>query len=862
MQNRSGLLGRRSLVFSVLLAMFPVSAAMAQEQAGELATTEAAEQLPAKTSVTALAPMVVTASGFEQKITDAPASITVVTREQLQSRPYTSLVDALRDVEGIDVGDSVDKNGQASISMRGLGSDYTLVLIDGKRQSNTGNIYPNDFGGGQFSYVPPLDSVDRIEVIRGPMSTRYGSDAIGGVVNIITRKVAQKTHGSVSTSLTLQENSQFGHEKTQDLYVATPLIKEKLGLSVRGSYYDRDTSSPRYESLTLPDGSEFNRSLSYGGGGAVAASVSWNAGFRLSFTPTQNHDFSLDYSTSKQTYDNSPLPNGGVRTGTIDSAAGIWRSGTAATQPYANPYYDPTKPTSANNPLEFTVRTVQNPTYNPANPLSATNRPFVNVQVVKPQVGYTPEQRFNREQWSFTHNGRWSFGNSEISLTRSSSSNLGRSLPLTVAERDSLQTLWDASCTQVSGQCTTAQNPLTAALTTTLNAQYLPRPVRVLEVDNLIFDANLDLQFGSHQVGLGGQYLDSDMEDGAFGLFGDGFRAGTVQPHKQWAVFVEDNWTLIESVTLSAGVRYDDHNIFGGHVSPRGYVVWRASDYLTVKGGVSTGYKAPRPDQLFPGITGFGSQGANPFVGTPDLQPETSVNTELALYYDNPEAGYSVNVTVFQTEFKDKIATGDAVANCEVAPAGERCVDIGPGWAELGHPTFSQSTNIDKAESKGVELAGSVQLPARVSLRGNYTLTDSEQKSGINAGKPITGNPAKHMLNATVNWEATAQFSLFLTAEYRGERYRDTINVLAPGSTQVIGTEDRYFKDYEIFHLGASFKATEFLTFNTRINNLLNKDFISQSCILAATGDSYSCTDDYRIKDRGRNYWLSATMRF
>src|SRR5690606_28875955 len=77
--------------------------------------------------------VVVSAAGFEQKITDAPASVTVVSREELEAKPYTSLADALRDVEGIDVGSGFDKNGNISITMRGLPSDYTLVLIDGKR---------------------------------------------------------------------------------------------------------------------------------------------------------------------------------------------------------------------------------------------------------------------------------------------------------------------------------------------------------------------------------------------------------------------------------------------------------------------------------------------------------------------------------------------------------------------------------------------------------------------------------------------------------------------------------------------------------------------------------------------------------
>jgi outer membrane receptor for ferrienterochelin and colicin len=51
--------------------------------------------------------------------------------------------------------------------MRGLPSEYTLVLIDGRRQSNVGQLYPNNFGGGQFAYLPPLDAIERIEVVRG-----------------------------------------------------------------------------------------------------------------------------------------------------------------------------------------------------------------------------------------------------------------------------------------------------------------------------------------------------------------------------------------------------------------------------------------------------------------------------------------------------------------------------------------------------------------------------------------------------------------------------------------------------------------------------------------------------------------------
>ena len=98
------------------------------------------------------------------------------------------LLDAVRDIEGVDVGETTDKTGQGTISIRGMGADYTLILIDGKRQNNNGDLYPNSFGGNQFNHIPPIETIERIEVIRGPMSTLYGADALGGVINIISRR--------------------------------------------------------------------------------------------------------------------------------------------------------------------------------------------------------------------------------------------------------------------------------------------------------------------------------------------------------------------------------------------------------------------------------------------------------------------------------------------------------------------------------------------------------------------------------------------------------------------------------------------------------------------------------------------------
>lgn len=188
----------------------------------------------------ALGDVVVSASGFEQKITEAPASISVISREDLQQKRYNNLAQALGDVEGIDIGQGTGKTGGLNISIRGMPSQYTLILIDGRRQNAAGNVTPNGFNETSTSFMPPMSAIERIEVIRGPMSTLYGSDAMGGVINIITRKVGKEWTGSLTQDYTYQENRDFGDTRSTSIYASGPLIDELLGLQVRGSLFNRE----------------------------------------------------------------------------------------------------------------------------------------------------------------------------------------------------------------------------------------------------------------------------------------------------------------------------------------------------------------------------------------------------------------------------------------------------------------------------------------------------------------------------------------------------------------------------------------------------------------------------------------------
>ncbi|HAA46430.1 MAG: putative outer membrane receptor [Halomonas sp. 54_146] len=260
-------------------------------------------------ATTQLDNIVVSASGFEQAMVDAPASISVISREELERTRVTSLADALRDVEGVDVGGQVGKTGGSNISIRGMPSGYTLILIDGRRQNAAGSVTPNGFGETSTSFFPPVSSIERIEVIRGPMSTLYGSDAMGGVINIITRRVGREWAGSIGVENTFNEDRDFGDRREINLYTSGPLIDDTLGAQLRGRFYERDASE-----LVYSDQNGDPIEVSQRGPSPVEGDI-YNLGGKLTWTPNTANDLWIDGEVSRQRYNNDD-----AQLGTLDTS--------------------------------------------------------------------------------------------------------------------------------------------------------------------------------------------------------------------------------------------------------------------------------------------------------------------------------------------------------------------------------------------------------------------------------------------------------------------------------------------------------------------------------------------------------------
>lgn len=144
----------------------------------------------------------VTATRVPLALARTPAGVTVIGRDEIDRRGYVTLVDALEAVPGMRVVQQGGPGGLASVFMRGTGSNHVLVLRDGmpvNDASASNGIY--NFGTGL------LADVERIDVVRGPMSGVYGSGAIGGVINLISRRGAGKPGGFLEGSLGLPRSA-------------------------------------------------------------------------------------------------------------------------------------------------------------------------------------------------------------------------------------------------------------------------------------------------------------------------------------------------------------------------------------------------------------------------------------------------------------------------------------------------------------------------------------------------------------------------------------------------------------------------------------------------------------------------------
>ena len=243
---------RRALALSCALLPLPSVPALAQQGAAPFAEAPAG-------AATALDEISVSATGVPTPTAQVGSSVTVLTADTLERQQRRTVPDALQQVPGLNVVQTGGPGGQTSVFIRGANANHTKVLIDGIDASDPSN------GNGSFDFGQLLtEDLSRIEVLRGPQSGLYGSDAIGGVISLTTRRgegparaVARVEGGSFGTFN--QYGRVSGAENGFDYSVsvshlraaATPVTPPELllpipGRSLHPNYYDNETVSAKF----------------------------------------------------------------------------------------------------------------------------------------------------------------------------------------------------------------------------------------------------------------------------------------------------------------------------------------------------------------------------------------------------------------------------------------------------------------------------------------------------------------------------------------------------------------------------------------------------------------------------------------
>ncbi len=647
---------------------------------------------------------VVTAAGYEQNIAKAPASISVITREQLEKQSYTNIVDAMKNIPGVYV---TGGGNMQDISVRGMSSAYTLYLVDGRPISAGRSVNTNGSDGGKQIGLPPLAMIERIEVIRGPMSSLYGSEAMGGVINIITRKGGDAWAGTVSTEYSHSLNDVNEDEATANFYLGGALIPGLLGARLNGSYTRADESD-------------------YVGGGDGAASTPDSqrkqGGIELYLTPDERNRLSLGYQAARL-----------------------------------------------------------NDTHHPGSSIDIT--------ATKNTTDY------EKDIYTLAHDGHYADWQISSYLQHDTSE---RVQDLTKREE-----------------------------VTTLNTQ-------------------ASYFWGSHVFTVGGQYKYEDFTDKSNGLLVSNV-PGAVASVDRWlaAVFAEAEWGVTDDLAITTGLRYNDDELFGGHLSPRLYGVYQSTPNLTLKGGVSTGYKQPgladATEGFGRGTGGGGSPAPYPrglIIGNTELEPETSTNYELGFNYDNRELGFGTSVMAFYTQYKDKI-TEDRICETDTGGSNANRNNVAAWSCNFGGNNFyflSTRMNVDEAIMQGVEWTLDYDFLPNLHLSTSYTFTDSEQKTGEFKGDPLNKQP-KHMANALLDWQATPRLNAWLQGNYRSETStylsRTSMSDGTPG--------------YGFFDAGVVYQLTNNVDVKAGLYNIANKEITNE---------------DYEVVLDGRRVVVGMTVDF
>jgi vitamin B12 transporter len=577
-------------------------------------------QPPPAQAESTLDEVVVVANRAPEPLSRIGSSVTVLNDEAIRSSQAIVVSDLLAQTPGVSFARNGGVGGTTSVYIRGAESDQTVIVIDG--------VLLNDpslaVGGADFAHLLTGD-ISKIEILRGAQSTLYGSQAIGGVVNIIT---AEPT-GALGGAVTVEGGSHDTGYVTGNVGSKSDTLMWRLA----GNYYG--TSG-------IPD---FDAAL---GGKRLCASQlgGGSAQLRYNFTPDLLVDLRGYYTQSRADFDGYDTPTTGFTQLGDDSEYGENRQFLV----YAGvTWRAPDRSFTNRAALQYTDSTTRN--YDPKAPtdgfgVSASTETFVG-------IGRNLREEY-QGTWDFSPVGHWVFG---------------------------------------------AQHERSTIDSDTPAYEVTPMPV--------IKQASIDSGYAQLQS------------------------------------------EVLAGLTLTAGERYDHHDLYGGHTTGQVAAAWALNDRQTIlRASFGQGFKAPSLYQLY---SNYGNQA---------LQPEEANSWDAGVEWHGFEGRWMGSATYFQRSSRDLI-------NFFSCPAPNALCVTEPGGFYA---------NIARASARGLELQSTLNLSERLKLAANYTLTETEDRS---PGSPTYGmelpNRPKNAANASVTYASPPHLSAAIALRYAGRSFDDAI---------------------------------------------------------------------------------------
>jgi iron complex outermembrane receptor protein len=584
-----------------------------------------------------LGKMIVTATRTEKKVEDAPGSVTLIDQEELKKQNIQTVDEALNSLAGVFAKRTKGlMDATPSVSFRGFkGDQYTLILLDGQPL--------NDAYGGVVEWgTMPVNNIDHIEVVRGAASALYGGNAMGGVINIIT-KTPEKLEleagagfGSNNTRrYAISAGNRFGdrlsvslgyEEESTDGYVTTPVLSSiSAGAGTDSGGYPMDDSSGNPTKWVVGD---------KGDNGALHRNL--NGKVSLDFSDTGM--VSITAGSGRHEYDYGP-PNTYMGTFGDDTTYADAGSGQRARF----------------RPNDF--------------------------------ISYTGIGRNDTDNFSIT--AKEMFGPVEL-----------------------------------HGQLGTVQSDDRYTLETgSGSADYYNSAgsLKITENESWFGEASGNLPLGdAHLLTLGTSYRTdkSDTNDYSVPYYRsyDGQGASTFYSGGKaaaWALFVQDEWQILDPLSLYIGARYDSWKVSDGAsgvpgaettyesntesaFSPKIAALWKLPTETTLRASVGRAFRTPTLYELYRSWV----SGSTTYESNPSLKPETVWSYELGCDQYLFDRKTRLSLTGYRNDIDDLI------------------------YYQINGSTKTR-TNAGKARTYGLELEASHKVADWLTLWGNFTYTDA-----------------------------------------------------------------------------------------------------------------------------------------